>query len=303
MSELTQHEIIIDGSYGEGGGRNFRDTVMYATIRALKGWRGRVTIEKIRVSRPKPGVKNSLFGIVEFCQQVLDGVVTEGVTDGSLTATFDFSDARPAEREECHVVVNGIGSAWLLFLAVHPVLLHSPHIKRVTIHGGTDVFFKRDREKEHTLTPPTVYMQHVWLQNINKVATEKKWPAFHIDVNVVRNKRDKEALPYAISIERGEGTGGHTMTVHGLTEKDGCFTCVDSAVSPFVVGASHPYWKYPLSTPDASLPCDEHFADMVVPYLTDEEDSKELLKHLATKPMSDHHESAIHVAQQIMEND
>lgn len=66
---MTEH-ITIDGSYGEGGGRNFRDTVMYATINALNGWRGKITINNIRTTRPKPGIKNSLFGIVDFCNQV-----------------------------------------------------------------------------------------------------------------------------------------------------------------------------------------------------------------------------------------
>lgn len=120
---------------------------MYATIKALQGWRGKVTINNIRVSRPDPGIKNSLLGMVEFCHQVLNDVQNHGVQDGSLEATFDFSKAMPSCNDTINIDVNGIGSAWLLFLAVHPVLLYTTCVKTVTIHGGTDVFFfKKGRD-------------------------------------------------------------------------------------------------------------------------------------------------------------
>jgi hypothetical protein len=291
MSEqaLPAH-IYIDGSYGEGGGRNFRDTVMYATIKALQGWRGKVTINNIRVSRPAPGIKNSLLGVVEFCHQVLNDVQDHGVQDGSLEATFDFSKAVPSYIDTINIDVNGVGSAWLLFLAVHPVLLYTPYVKMVTIHGGTDVFFfKKGKDLSQTLTPPTVYMEQVWVPNINTLNLS----GFHIDVNIVRNSKDKSNVPYAIRITRNEDSPETTINCNGLKKWDGCVRYVQSKVSSMRVGVSNPYSKYILPEPDQNLWYDEHFSDMIVPYIDSPSEESDAV--------SPHHRSAIYVARQFQD--
>jgi len=289
MSEqaLPTH-IYIDGSYGEGGGRNFRDTMMYATIKALQGWRGKVTINNIRASRPDPGIKNSLLGMVDFCHQVLDDVQHHGVQDGSLDATFDFSKAAPTLVDTINIDVNGVGSAWLLFLAVHPVLLYATSVKTVTIHGGTDVFFfKKGRDLSQTLTPPTVYMEQVWVPNINTLNLH----GFHIDVNIVRNLKDKSSVSHAIRVTRNEDSVT-TINCNGLKKWDGCVRYVQSKVSSMRVGVSNPYSKYILPEPDQGLWCDEHFSDMIVPYMA--QPPKE------SDAVSPHHRSAIYVACQFL---
>lgn len=282
--------IDIDGSRGEGGGRNFRDSVMYATIAALDGWRGTLTINNIRTTRPKPGVKNSLFGIVEFCQQVLHGVKAEGLSDGSLSVTLDFAQATPTEHTEIHIDVNGVGSAWLLFLAVHPILLHAHNVMTVTIHGGTDVFFRKKKPRP-TLTPPTRYMQEVWLPNINTIVPSV---AFEISVNIIRNGKDKSAFPYAIKLHRIEGSESESsMEVPGLRHWDGCIKTVKSTESGLQVGISHPDSKIDLPDPDPGLWCDEHFSDMIIPYVCYDPEHVKM-----QNPVSPHHESAIYIAQQ-----
>jgi len=288
----TMTHVFIDGSYGEGGGRNFRDAVMYATIKALQGWRGKVTITNIRAARPAPGIKNSLLGVVEFCHRVLNDVQDHGVQDGSLEATIDFTEANPSYIDTIDINIDGVGSAWLLFLAVHPVLLHAPYVTTVTICGGTDVFFfKKGKDLSQTLTPPTVYMRDVWVPNINAL----KLSGFHIDVNIVRNLKDKGNVPYAISISRKRDSSETTISCNGLQKWDGCVRYTESKISPMRVGVSNPYSKYILPEPDHNLWCDEHFSDMIVPYITSPHPKLE-----ESDAVSLHHQSAIYVARQLL---
>lgn len=292
MSMSKYQEIMVDGSYGEGGGRVFRDSVMYATIAVLDGWRGTLTINNIRSTRPKPGIKNSLLGIVGFCKQVLDGVETVGIIDGSLTAYFNFRNARQSLQTSINIDINGVGSAWLLFLAVHPVLLHplTNHVHTVTIHGGTDVYFPK-KKNTLTLTPPTIYMRDVWQPNVNKLVSQ----GFYVDVNIIRNQKDKGKYPYAIKIQRPEiELESSSMEIQGLKVTDGVISTVQSVRSGLVVGTSHPYNKFVLAEPDPELLCDEHFSDMVIPYLKKDDP---MLDQTSTefKNGSAHYRSAVYV--------
>lgn len=284
--------IEIDGSYGEGGGRNFRDAVMYATIAALNGWRGKLTINNIRMTRPKPGIKNSLFGIVDFCQQILKDVQTTGMEDGSLSATLDFVDVVIADVQEINIDANCLGSAWLLFLAVHPVLLHAPHVETVHICGGTDVFFRRKKSRQQqTLTPPTRYMQEVWLPNINMIPSVNI--GFKIHVNIIRNHKDRDRFPYAIRIQKlDDHSSDSIMNVSDIKPWDGCIKTVKSAVSGLQVGTCHPDSQYDLTDPDPKDLCDEHFSDMIIPYICMDPDHPKM-KHI----VSPHHESVVYIAQ------
>jgi hypothetical protein len=293
--------IKIDGSYGEGGGRNFRDTIVYAMMKFIGGWKGKVTINNIRASRPKPGVKNSLFGVVDFCNSLIDNVKTEGITDGSLTASFDFSNATLKPISDINLEVNGIGSAWLLFLAVHPVLQHVTSEKPycITIHGGTDVCFKKNRMNADTLTPPSIYMKEVWAPNINNYLSRIDGEAlamvtkhFDIDVKVIRHHKDRSEQPYAIKMTHKPELTATIINIDRLTKFDGKLMTVRSSISGLVVGSAHPYYAYPaLAEPNTDVVYDEHYADMIVPYLT--EADYELA--ISSDIMSEHHQSAIYV--------
>jgi len=288
-------EIIIDGTFGEGGGRVFRDSIMYAMISVIKhGWRGQLIIDNIRSTRPKPGVKNSLFGIVDFCRQLTPDVKVKGLTKGSSHVSLDFSDIKQElelELEQEHeqgfkfkVDANGMGSAWLLFLAVHPVLMNLPAgtAYQCDISGGTDVYFGRDKKNKRTLTPPTRYMLDVWWPNMKQL---KLFSHPHeIDVNVVRDQRDIKKDQCAISCSNPSSRNGG-MFVHGLKDTDGILKYTISKTSGLRVGAAHPYFKFKLPEPDTGLYCDEHFADMYIPYCNRE----------SQFVLSDHHLSAIYV--------
>jgi RNA 3'-terminal phosphate cyclase len=285
--------ILVDGSYGEGGGRVFRDSVMYAMLKALDGWRGEIIIEQIRSRRSKPGLKNSLIGMLDFCRALFPGVCIEGDTDDSPRVTVHFGKAVLTTPSSVHMDVHGIGSAWLLFLAIHPVLNRLPTPSEgfeCTIHGGTDVFFKRSQKDPHTMTPPTIYMRDVWLPNVSKIGVRP----MDIEVNIVRVHRDKEKYPYAIKIKIPAVSGClSTLKINGLEgDRDGCIKLATSKESGFIMGHSHPYTKYPLTTPLEEDYCDEHFADMAIPYV--------LLDHkLMVDALSEHHRSAIYTRTQV----
>jgi hypothetical protein len=302
---LTQQEhITIDGSYGEGGGRMFRDSLMYAATKCLKGWQGKLTIKNIRMRRPKPGLKNSLIGMLEVCQQMFSHLALEGNEESSPEVTVDFKNAvlrTTDDTVKIDVDIHGIGSAWLLFLAVHPVLnaLSSSIMFECTIHGGTDVCFKKSQKNPDTLTPPTIYMRDVWLTNINTLDIgSMRGRAMAIGVNIVRHHRDKESKPYAIKITSIEDDKlPSVMEIKGLRDNfDGCIKLATSTVSGLVIGSSHPYAKFELNTdckldePCATDYCDKHFADMVIPYL---DPRHELMNEMTC--VSEHHRSAIYV--------
>lgn len=293
---MSTEEIVIDGSYGEGGGRMFRDSVMYGMIcAATEGWRGKLTINNIRMSRPKPGIKNSLLGMIDFCRNVFPEVQANGIHPGSLNASLDFSEVSELEpgdeSKTISVNANGLGSAWLLFLAIHPFMTK---VKQawgwtVSISGGTDVFFPKDKLNPHTLTPPTRYMKEVWLHNINIMHDVK---SFHIAVHVVREHKDLQNGPsIIISPTRYVKT---TMSVDGLTERDGTLL-ISSSLGDLdgpLHGCAHPYYKYPEKLLREKLqttrdqPYDEHFSDMVVPYQMNLEPEDTVSKH---------HDSALYV--------
>lgn len=292
VAAVPVQEIIIDGSYGEGGGRIFRDSVMYATIKALQGWRGKATISSIRSSRPNPGVKNSLFGIVDFCQQLLPLLKTSGLSKGSPEVTLDFNDIPQDLVLKPHydfiVDANELGSAWLLFLAVHPVLMALPSTTSFScqIMGGTDVFFPKDKSNPHTLTPPTKYMLDVWWPNMNTLNLMQR--SHEITVNITRDHRDLKALrksgDYSISCISNSNSS-LSFAVVGLLETDGIlkYTTRDNGVR---VGVAHPYHKFKVKVPSNNFVYDEHFADMQVPY-----------QDMDIQVMSQHHLSAIYVKQ------
>ena len=264
-------------------------------IKFIEGWKGKVTIENIRASRPKPGVKNSLFGVVDFCNSLIDNVNTEGITDGSLTASFDFTNAILKPISDINLEVNGIGSAWLLFLAVHPVLQHVNSEKTycITIHGGTDVCFKKNQMNADTLTPPSIYMKEVWAPNINTYLDNMTTPRhFDINVKIIRHHKDRSEQPYAIKMTYNPELTATTINIDRLTKFDGKLMTVRSSVSGLVVGSAHPYHAYPdLVEPNSDVMYDEHYADMIVPYLT-ESDYRLVVER---DVMSKHHQSAIYV--------
>lgn len=122
--------IILDGSYGEGGGQILR-TALVLSLLTNQPFR----IENIRRGRPNPGLKPQHLHIINALLQMSDAQV-EGLQLGAQTLSF-----APAQL---HGGVYGqdIGTAGAipLFLqTILPAALFADSSTTFTITGGTDV--------------------------------------------------------------------------------------------------------------------------------------------------------------------
>lgn len=118
----NSHQIIVDGS-GHGG-QVVRNTISQSFLKFLDGysswdkesigWKGSVKIINIRDARPNSGMKNSLFGIVNFVESFLDNFVLNGLVDGSMDLELDYSNAQLKKEisDIINVDANRCGSSW-----------------------------------------------------------------------------------------------------------------------------------------------------------------------------------------------
>ena len=146
--------IIIDGSYGEGGGQVLRTSLSLAAITGEA-----IRIENIRAKRPKPGLAaqhlTSVRAAAAICQAQVRGdklgsTMLEFIPNSPTVAghySFDVSEARPG------------GSAGTITLVLQTILLPLALAKgdsEVTLRGGT-----------HVAHSPTLsYIEQVYLPAI-----------------------------------------------------------------------------------------------------------------------------------------
>ncbi|HYE34647.1 RNA 3'-terminal phosphate cyclase [Methylocaldum sp.] len=147
--------IVIDGSYGEGGGQILRTTLCLSAITGRP-----VRIENIRARRKKPGLAaqhlTAVLAAAKLCDADLNGAELYSKT---LTFTprakpragdylFDVAEARQG------------GSAGAVSLVLQTVLLPlalAEGDSRIILRGGTHV----------PLSPPFDHLHDVWLPIIN----------------------------------------------------------------------------------------------------------------------------------------
>lgn len=129
--------IVLDGSYGEGGGQILRSAL------ALSALTGRaVRVENIRARRPNPGLQAQHLSAVKAAAQVCQAQL-QGGTLGSTALTFvpqsppfpgtrtvDVSTARPG---------GSAGSVTLILQAILLPLAYASGTSHVTLRGGTHV--------------------------------------------------------------------------------------------------------------------------------------------------------------------
>lgn len=122
--------IIVDGSFGEGGGSMLRQSL------ALSIYTGKpFKIKNIRLNRKKPGLSNQHLASIYLAQKVCNAKVV-GARRGSFELEF-----YPGEIVSRNIEVD-IGSAGSIFLALQSVFLPcllSGKKFIFTIKGGTDV--------------------------------------------------------------------------------------------------------------------------------------------------------------------
>ena len=152
--------IVINGSYGEGGGQVLRTSL---TLSALLG--EPMLIENIRARRRKPGLQaqhlTGVWAIAQICDAEL-----EGADLGSLTLTFKprssprageyFFDVAEARKG------GSAGATSLVFQTLLLPLALAPGQSRLTIGGGTHVAW----------SPPFHYLKHAYLPTLAHMGLE-----------------------------------------------------------------------------------------------------------------------------------
>ncbi len=149
--------VVIDGSYGEGGGQVLRTSLSLSAITGQP-----VRIVQIRAGRRKPGLQaQHLTGVLAIAR-VCDAEL-EGARLGSMELTF--TPRRPPQAGEyCFDVAEQRkgGSAGSIALVLHTLLLPLAWAEgesKVTVRGGTHVAW----------SPPYHYLEQVYLAMLGKI--------------------------------------------------------------------------------------------------------------------------------------
>lgn len=129
--------VVLDGSYGEGGGQILRSAL------ALSILTGRpVRVENIRARRPNPGLQAQHLSAVKAAAMLCRAQV-HGVALGATTLTF-IPQGPPAPGTYTIDVGTAraggsAGSVTLILQAILLPLAYAPGTSRVTLRGGTHV--------------------------------------------------------------------------------------------------------------------------------------------------------------------
>ena len=140
--------IVIDGSYGEGGGQILRTSVALSVITGKP-----VKIVKIRANRPNPGLRpQHLHGILALKE--LSNAKVKGAQVGSTVLEFIPGKAEP---KHIRVPIKTAGSITLVLQALLPAMAFTGGSFEIT--GGTDVPW----------SPPVDYLKNVTLFALEKM--------------------------------------------------------------------------------------------------------------------------------------
>lgn len=147
-------EILIDGSYGEGGGQILRTalTLSCLTSRSVK-------VEKIRAGRKIPGLQQQHLTCLRAAREVTDAQVS-GDTFSSGEVTFSPNAITGGEFEfDVSQGRGSAGSVGLVLQGLLPMLAYADRDSSVGIHGGTHVSW----------SPPYQYVDMVLLEMLSRM--------------------------------------------------------------------------------------------------------------------------------------
>lgn len=122
--------MLIDGSYGEGGGQILRTSVALSAVSGKP-----VEIKNIRKGRPKPGLSAQHVRAVEGLARICDAEVS-GCSPGSTSLSFTPGKIKGGNYE---MDIGTAGSISLFLQCLMPALMYAPGTVRIKISGGTDV--------------------------------------------------------------------------------------------------------------------------------------------------------------------
>jgi len=124
--------MIIDGSYGEGGGQSLRTAVALACLTGRK-----IVVENIRKGRKQPGLKPQHMAGIRVAAQMCSAEV-EGLEPRSTRLSFAPGEIKSGDYR---VDIGTAGSITLLLQTVLPIMLSFSGPGSIEIRGGTDVSF------------------------------------------------------------------------------------------------------------------------------------------------------------------
>lgn len=136
--------IVIDGSFGEGGGQIVRSSL---TLAAVLGEKTR--IENVRARRAKPGLMSQHLAAARALAKVCDGKLI-GLAKGSRELTFDPGPVQPGRYA---IEIGTAGSTTLVFQTLLYALAAAGEESVVAIHGGT----------HNPLAPPAEFIAECFL--------------------------------------------------------------------------------------------------------------------------------------------
>lgn len=152
--------LVIDGSFGEGGGQILRTAIALAAITGEE-----VKIVNIRAKRPDPGLKRQhLTGIVAAAK-MCDAVV-EGASVGSREVVFKPGAIRGGRYT---FDVGTAGSVTLVLQTLLPIMAFADSQISVEVRGGTDVPW----------SPPVDYLRFVIRSHLERIG-------YSFNVEVIR---------------------------------------------------------------------------------------------------------------------
>lgn len=146
--------LVIDGSYGEGGGQILRTSLALAALLNRP-----VEMINIRRGRKKPGLQPQHLTAVQALAAITKAHVT-GADLGSERLTFKPRELVGGQYEfDVAAVKASAGSVGLIFHAVAPALFCAKEASQLILKGGTHVPW----------SPPTTYLQSVFLPMVEKL--------------------------------------------------------------------------------------------------------------------------------------
>ncbi len=142
--------LVIDGSYGEGGGQIIRTSLALSIVTG-KPFR----VVQARANRAKPGLRQQHLTGVRAAAQISQATV-EGAAIGSTEFTFVPGTLRPGEYV---FTIGTAGSATLVLQAILPPLMIASAPSMLRFEGGT----------HNVHAPPYDFLERTFLPLVNRM--------------------------------------------------------------------------------------------------------------------------------------